>query len=126
MPFELLAVVGAGASALITFLLERLGLHEQRREPTFEQRVEAAAQALRQASATVDELEREIETRQEQVGRLQDQQKLLELSQEQILAVSHELQADAVREGRRAVLIGVAASAFFFLAGVAVTLIASP
>lgn len=123
MAIELLAILGAGASAFITFLLERFGLREPRHEATFEQRVEVAAQALREASATVDELEREIESRQEQVARLQDQQKLLELSKEQILAVSHELQADARREGRRAVYIGVAASAFFFLAGVAVTLI---
>jgi chromosome segregation ATPase len=124
MPFEVVALVGALSSGLITFLLERLGIRERPREPTFEQRVEAAAKALREASTTVDELGREIETRQEQVERLRDQQKLLELSKEQILAVSRELQADAVHEGRRAIWIGVAASTFFFFAGVVITLVA--
>lgn len=123
VPVEIVAVLGAVGSALVSFLLERLGLRERSQEPTFEERVEAAAVALRQASSTVDELGREIEARQQQVARLQDQQKLLELSKDQILAVSKELKADAVQEGRRAIWVGVAASAFFFLAGVAVSLL---
>jgi hypothetical protein len=122
----LVGIFGTAVAGFVTLLVERLGermgLRGRRDAPSFNERVEAAASALRDASATVSQLEREIQERQEQVGRLQEQQKLLELSKEQILAVSHELQADALRESRRAVRIGVAASAFFFLAGVVVTL----
>jgi TolA-binding protein len=125
MLLQLSAILGSLVAAGITYLLERLGLREPPRRETFEERVEAAANALRKASSTVDELEREINVRRSQVERLQNQQKLLELSKDEILAVSQELQADAHREGRRAILIGIATSTFFFLAGAALSLLVS-
>jgi hypothetical protein len=88
MLLQLSAILGSLVAAGVTYLLERLGLREPARGETFEERVEAAANALRKASSTVDDLEREIDVRRLQVERLQNQQKLLELSKDEILAVS--------------------------------------
>ena len=93
------------------------------REPSFSERVEQAIKALRDASKIVGDLDTEISSRRAAVERLQDQQELLKLDRKEVEAVSHLLQGDAKRESRRAVWISVGASAFFFLAGVGVTLL---
>lgn len=116
--------LGAALAGLITALAQVVQLRRTRtQEPTFSERVEQAVHALRDASKIVGDLENEINSRRGAVERLQDQQELLKLDRGEIEAVSHLLQGDAKREGRRAVWISVGASAFFFLAGAGLTLL---
>jgi hypothetical protein len=73
---------------------------DRRDEPSFEEQVNSAARALEQAGAVVGDLEIEIQRRSRAVVELQEQ---------------HEI--------RRALYLSIAASAFFFAAGVGVTLL---
>jgi TolA-binding protein len=122
-----LAALGAAVAGLITAFLQTRSLQRLKaQEPSFADRVEQAIQGLRSATMIVEDLENEISARLGAVERLQEQQELLKLDRAEVEAVSHLLQGDAKREGRRAVWISVAASAFFFLAGVGVTLLLGP
>jgi hypothetical protein len=122
-----LSVLGAAVAGLVTALLQTRSLQRlQAQEPSFADRVEQAVEGLRSATTIVEDLESEIGSRLAAVERLQEQQELLKLDRAEIEAVSHLLQGDAKREGRRAIWISVAASAFFFLAGVGVTLLLGP
>lgn len=129
MLVRLMAREGARVELLLELLPAPLGLvlrlvtDQKRRDhgPTFEDRVNEAANALRDASEIVTQLEQEIRARQEAVERLQREQKLLELSQEQVAAIQGALTKDV----RRSTWIAVAAAAFFFLAGVGVTVLVS-
>jgi hypothetical protein len=121
------AVLGAAIAGLITGLLQTRSLQRlQAQEPSFADRVEQAVEGLRSATTIVEDLESEIGSRLAAVERLQEQQELLKLDRAEVEAVSHLLQGDAKREGRRAVWISVAASALFFLAGVGITLLLGP
>ena len=55
--------------------------------------------------------------------RLSEEQKLLELSREEIDAVAQTLTLELKRESRKALWLNIAQGAFFFLAGVGVTLL---
>jgi hypothetical protein len=119
-----LVTLGTAIAGLLTgFVQGREQRRIQAKEPSFADRVEQAIKALRDASKIVGDLESEINSRRTAVERLQDQQELLKLDQKEIEAVSHLLRGDAQRESRRAIWISVGASAFFFLAGVGVTLL---
>src|SRR4051794_12175510 len=97
-------VLGAVVASLATLVTQ---LFEQRRarsdESSFEDKVEAAAEALRDGAAVVAELQAEIQARADAVAELQRQHKLLELDPAQIEAVSALLQGSAQKESRRAI-----------------------
>ena len=92
-------------------------------EGTFDQRVEAASAALRDASQTVTELEGEIAARQKAVERLEQQRKVLGVDREQVEAIANLLNEDMRADTRRALWIGVGSNAIFFILGVVVTLL---
>jgi hypothetical protein len=121
------SVVGALGAGLATAQVLRIARvrADGRGEPSFADRVADAVKALRNASEIVGDLEQEIEARRKAVEHLQEQQEILEIEPEKLEAISHLLQGDAKTETRRATWISVGASAFFFLAGIAVTLLVS-
>ena len=90
---------------------------------TFDERVEAAAHALRDASRTVTELEGEIAARREAVERLEEQRKVLDVDREQLEAVANLLNHEMRADSRRALWIGIGSNTLFFVLGVIATLL---
>jgi hypothetical protein len=111
--------------APITNLLLKLKLVEEANPEPFEERVGAAINALTYASSTVGDLQREIEDRLDEIQALQKRHELLQLDQKTIEAVALELTGAVKQEGRRSLALNTVTSAFFFLAGVGITLLAA-
>lgn len=92
-------------------------------EQTFDRRVQGAVAALTLASATLKDLERELQERTSAVLELQERHRLLELDRDQVEAVAAELTGVVKRESKRSIGLSVLASALFFVAGIIVTLL---
>jgi hypothetical protein len=100
------------------------GVPARRKPPgTFDERVDAAAEALREASQTVTELEVEIAARRDAVARLEQQRKVLDVDRDKLVAVANLLNEDMRADSRRALWIGIGSNALFFILGVVVTLL---
>ena len=98
----IVAVIAAVVSAVLGLAQARIAVRAQeQRESSFEDRVEVLVSTLREAGATVSQLEKEINARQEAVEKLRDQQEALKLTDEQREAVNHLLRSELEREGNR-------------------------
>jgi septal ring factor EnvC (AmiA/AmiB activator) len=90
---------------------------------TFDDRVADASKALRDAAATVAELEDEIQARQTAVARLEQQRKVLEVDREQVEAIAGLLNENVRADSNRAMWIGLGSNALFFVLGIVVTML---
>jgi hypothetical protein len=92
---------------------------------TFEDRLALLSRSLSRAGSIVSDMEEEIRSREELVQRLRREQKLLELSREEVDAVAQTVSGEVRREGRRNLWLNFALGTLFFLLGAGFTLLVS-
>lgn len=135
-PFIFLAVplVGAGLSALVNFVLEKLRRRIQsepeaaraRVEQSLDSQLGALSTTMREASQLITVVEAEIKARQDQIAQLSDevkkQEQLAQMTAEAKDAVAEIFRSEFAREGRKARWISFGLNFVFFLIGSGVTL----
>jgi hypothetical protein len=99
---------------------------KKRSDSLLEDRLAELADAMRKSSELVTEVEAALQAREAAVERLRAEaetaQQIKDMTEEQQQAVANVLRAEVVRGGRKALWQGAGVNAFFFLAGVVVTL----
>ncbi len=124
------AVTVMASGAALVWLLQALRLWRQREretEPTVEQRIDRLTSALTEASRAIQQIESEMNERRHLAEELQRDvetyNRLKELNQQQIEAITQVVGEAATGEARRSFWYGVAVNFGFFLLGATVSII---
>jgi chromosome segregation ATPase len=120
------AISGFAAALTTRFVFRR----EESVAPTLQERIKDLASDLSGAAASIDAIQRDIAARQSVVEKLEqnatEYERLARLSRDEVEAVAQALRAEIGRGNRRSTvvqfLLNFAQGAFFFAAGVFVTL----